>query len=239
MDFERFDRASALCDSGETEESMREFEALALQATNDDERGLAIHYQANSALLLGRVKEARKLWLRATTMGTGPFSDALDARLCIAEGRSEEAVQKLTTFLRTYVELRSPGNWNAYADAQRDLGRLLFNLERFPEALGPLNGALELAEEGDRRKEICFYLGVCHYFDGKLEEAETKLIESLPADRSDQWWVHAQFYLGCVYYKQRSYLKARWSFEASLSFIDDSDTELKEKVLKWLAAIPL
>jgi len=162
----------------------------------------------------------------------------LDASLCVAEGKPEEAVKKLKNFLIDHVDLRSASEWNAYSGAQDDLGRLLFKMERYREAVDPLEGALASTKAGEGW-QICFYLGVCHLFNGKLEEAEAKLIASLPANRSDPWWVQAQYYLGCVYFKQGSYLKARWAFEASLSFVDDSDAELKEKVLSWLAKIPM
>jgi len=238
MDFERFDRASALYDLGRAQDALREFEALAEQASSEDDRCLALLYKANCLEDLGRVSEARQFWLQATAIRTSPYSEVLDASLCIAEGKPEEALKKLKNFLIDHVDLQSASEWNAYSGAQNELGRLLFNMERYREAVGPLEGALASTRAG-QRWQICFYLGVCHLFNGKLEEAEAKLIESLPANRSDPWWVQAQYYLGCVYFKQGSYLKARWSFEASLSFIDDSDTDFKEKVLSWLGKIPL
>jgi len=116
------------------------------------------------------------------------------------------------------------------------LGQLLFNLGRYAEAVDPLEGALTIAE-GDHRKTLCYYLGVCHYTTGKLEVAESELIQSLPENRHDPWWVHAQYHLGCSYFQRRAYLEARQAFELCDFFMDDADTEMKQNVSMWLAAI--
>ena len=237
MDFERFDRATALSKAGRLEDALREFVTLAAQSSDDDEERLAILYQANCLLHLNRVVEARQLWSEATARQSSPYSEVLDAKLCVVEGNREDAVRKLRDFLDVHEDLRSEGEWSAYAGAQDELGRLLFELERYEEAIKPLEGSLAAGGAGEGR-QICFYLGVCHLMNERWKDAEKRLLESLPPDCTDSWWVQAQYYLGRLYYNTGEYSKAKRSLEMCRNFMDQSDGAFKGKVLEWLAKIP-
>jgi len=236
MDTERFARAVALRDGGKEEDALREFEALASRATDAFYKGSLLLNQANCLWRLGRLEEAREQWSQATAIWRTPFTEFLDACMCVTEGKSEEAVDKLMVFLKSHIDLKESEHQKVYFDAQDELGQLLFNLGRYAEAVDPLEGALTIAE-GDHRKTLCYYLGVCHYTTGKLEVAESELIQSLPENRHDPWWVHAQYHLGCSYFQRRAYLEARQAFELCDFFMDDADTEMKQNVSMWLAAI--
>ena len=155
--------------------------------------------------------------------------------MCVTEGKSEEAVDKLRAFLRSHTDLKESDRQKVYFDAQDELGQLLFNLGRHAEAVDPLEGALTIAE-GDHRKTLCYYLGVCHYSTGKWKAAESELIQSLPENRHDPWWVHAQYHLGCSYFQRHAYLDAKQAFELCDCFMDEADTEMKQNVSRWLAA---
>jgi tetratricopeptide (TPR) repeat protein len=199
VDFERFQRAIGLRDSGGEEAALHEFEALVSSESDSYDKASLLLNQANCLWRLGRLREARERLAESMSLWATPFAEFLDACLCISEGKKEEAVRKLTTFLVNRTALRESGDEDTYGAAQDELGRLLFELGRYADAIGPLEGALTLADE-DQRKMLCFYLGVCQYENRHWQAAEQRLIESLPTDHRDPWWRQAQFYLGLCHF---------------------------------------
>jgi len=106
MDTERFARAVALRDGGKEEDALREFEALASRATDAFYKGSLLLNQANCLWRLGRLEEAREQWSQATAIWRTPFTEFLDACMCVTEGKSEEAVDKLMVFLKSHIDLK-------------------------------------------------------------------------------------------------------------------------------------
>lgn len=98
-------------------------------------------------------------------------------------------------FLENHPELKEQSAADTYADAQYELGRLLFEAGRYRDAICHLEGALALAK-GDNRKMICYRLGRCHFENEDWGAAEKRLTESLPEDPRDPWWRHTQYCLG-------------------------------------------
>jgi len=233
MDFERFDRANSLSRSGQLETASQEFEALAQEAEDQDDKNLALFYQAGCLQGLGRISEARRLWSVVTAFRTSPGTEVLDASLCISEGKQTEALQKLTRFLEDHVDLRIPGEWNAYSDAQYELGKLLFSLERDEEAIKPLEGVLASAK-GDEGRYVRYLLGLCYYTLELLDKAEEYLL-SVEMSGADSWWVRANFYLGCIYFKKGNSRKAKKSFEVCERFKAELDPELRPTLARWLS----
>lgn len=227
MDSERFERAVAMRDAGKEEDALREFEALADLESDQQGKSSLLLNQANCFWRLGRLKEARERWSQSTAIWRTPFADLLDARICLTEGKTEEGVCKLTLFLENHLGLKQSSDQDIYVDAQDELGRLLFDLGRYADAVAPLEGALSLAE-GDLRKRLCFYLGACHYKNEHWQAAEEKLIESLPVDHADPWWAQAQYYRGVCHYKTGKLQAAEWELIQSLP--DNRDDPL------WLHA---
>jgi tetratricopeptide (TPR) repeat protein len=87
----------------------------------------------------------------------------------------------------------------------------------------------------DRKRNLCFYLGVCHRKNGHLEAAEDKLMQSLPSDRRDPSWARSQYQLGCLFYEQGAFLEAKKAFELCAFFMDATDLEMKRSVPDRLA----
>jgi len=215
MDSERFERAITLRDAGREEDALREFEALADLASDTQEKGSLIANQATCFWRLGRLKEARQRLSEAAGLWTNLYTEFVDACLSVAEGKNDDALRKLTLFLENHADIKQSSDQDIYVDAQDELGRLLFDLGRYADAVSPLEGALSLAE-GDLRKKLCFYLGACHYKNEHWQAAEEKLIESLPVDHADPWWAQAQYYRGVCHYKTGKLEAAEWELIQSL-----------------------
>lgn len=152
-----------LRDAGKNEDALREFEALGDLASNEYERCEFLLQQANCLYRLDRTAEARHRLSEAEKIGTFPSTELMDARLCISEGVRDEAVRKLFRFLQNHVGLRQSSEEGTYVCALEELSRLLIDLGRHAEAVGLLDEALSLsAVEGDQRKRLSFYLGICN-----------------------------------------------------------------------------
>src|SRR6266700_3507336 len=98
MDDGRFERAIELRNQGKEEDALREFEAMAEVTPNPQEAGSLLLNQANCLWRLGRLKEARERLSDASILWTSPFTEFVDACLCVTEGKTEEAVRKLYLF---------------------------------------------------------------------------------------------------------------------------------------------
>ena len=235
MDSERFQHAVALRDTGNEEDALREFEALADLESDPHEKADLIGNQANCLSRLGRLKEARQRLSKAERIGgPSPFRDFLDAYMTVTEGNREEAVEKLTVALRKHRDLKESDHRKAYFDAQDELAWLLYGLGRYADAVSAFEEALTSAA-GDQHKKLSCYLGICYYKTGKLKDAEEKLIQSLPDSPADSWWFSAQYELGCTYFGQGAYVKAKKTFELCAFYVNENDVEMKENVSRWLA----
>ena len=235
MDSARFDRAIALRDAGKDEDALMEFDALAAITLNTEEKSSLLANGATCLARLGRFNEARRHLSEAERCWTNPYTEFADACLCVFEGKRDEAARKLALFLQKYSGVKELVGEEIYADAQKRLGLLLFELDRFTQAVHPLQEALRSAE-GDQHRSLCFYLGVCHLRNGHLDVAEEKLIQSLPTDYSDPLWSQAQYNLGNLYFQRGAYLNAKKAFELCEAFVGDADVQMKESVSIWLDA---
>jgi tetratricopeptide (TPR) repeat protein len=237
VDSERFQHAMSLRMAGKEQDALQELETLASLATDPCEYSSLLLGQATCLLGLGRVKEARQRWLESARRWTNLYTELIDAYLCAEEGKREEAVHKLTRILESYSELGEPGNEDTYSEASEWLGQQLSWLKRYAEAVQPFKKALAFPETDERKRQLSFYLGICYLQIGNLAEAEQKLTESLPPKCDDPQWAEVQFQLGCLYFQQRAYVKAKKAFELCEFFADETNTELKQKLSGWLADI--
>jgi tetratricopeptide (TPR) repeat protein len=236
MNHERYMRAMEFRDQGNEENALRELDALAREASDTEERASLELAQITCLARLGRLEEARQRWHDATrTLSKPPYVDFVDACLCVSEGKTEEALQKLTAFQQNHsqMQLIDP---ELYSDAEERLGLLLYGMRRFSEAVGPLERALALAKGDANRRRICYYIGSSNFECGDFKAAEPRFAESLLLDRRVPLWAQAQYYLGHIYFKKGAYFKAQRAFGLCECFMDGSDTRLKEEVLSWLAA---
>lgn len=238
MDSGRFQQAVALRLAGRYEESLREVEALTSIETDTYYKSSLLLGQATCLAWLGRLKEARQRWSESARLWSNQYTELVDAYLCAGEGKCEEATCKLIRFLKNHEnDLREPGNEDTYSEASERLSYLLFEAKRYEASIHYLNDALIFPASDRRKRQLCFYLGMCHLETGDPEAAERKLIESLPANFEDPLWAQVQFQLGRVYFQQGCYAKAKQAFESCEFFSDEANTELKQGISTWLARI--
>lgn len=83
MDYDRFKRAMKLRDAGEVAAALEELEALERPPLDDGDHPTLFLNQANCLWRLGRLTEARQRWSEEAELLTGPFTEILDAWLCI------------------------------------------------------------------------------------------------------------------------------------------------------------
>lgn len=229
-------RAMEFRGQGNEEDALRELDELAREASDTEERASLELSQITCLARLGRLDEARQRWHDATrTLTNRPYVDFLDACLSVSEGKTEEALQKLTAFLRNHSQMQMIDP-ELYSDAEERLGLLLYGMRRFSDAVDPLERALASAKGDANKRRISYYIGSSNYESGDLKAAEPRFAESLLLDRRDPLWAQAQYYLGHIYFKKAAYFKAKKAFEMCECFMDESDTRLKEEVLSWLAA---
>jgi len=225
-----------LRDQGKEEDALRELEALANVTPDPDDKASLELNQITCLRRLGRLQEARqRLGAAMRTLTNPPYADFIDACLSVSEGQIEEALQKLRAFLQNHIGMRLIDP-ELYSDAQERLGLLLYQMRRFPDAIGPLEQALTLTKDDAIRRRLCYYIGSSNFECGDFQAAEPRFAESLLLDRRDPLWAQAQYYLGHIYFKKGAYFKAQRAFGLCECFMDDSDTRLKEEVLSWLAA---
>lgn len=237
MDWEGFQRATLLWQSGRNDEALREFEELYAGANDHEEKSSLLLNQARCLLDSGRVKEARERWSAAIAYWDNLYVQLFDAALSEAEGEQAEVTRKLSLLLeRNRSYLKQSGEEETYFNVCRKLGYLLFEAERYADAIQPLNEAAGLAQTAECKRELCRYLGFCYLEILNLDAAEQKFIESVPSSPDDPWWAKAQFNLGRVYFQRGAYAKAKDAFERS-QFFGHEDPELKHGVTVWLARI--
>ncbi len=232
---ERITRAIALHEAGKVEDALKEFEELASMTVDAQMKSSLLGNQANCLSRLGRFKEARQRLSEAEKHWTNVYTEFLDACLYIGEGKPEDALRELTRFLENYPDLKKSNDQDLYSEAQERVGLLYCQLERYLDAVDPLQEALSLPGTDDLKRDLCFYLGVCHRQNGNLEAAEDKLMQSLPTDTRGPSWTRSQYQLGCVLFERGAYLEAKKAFELSAFFMDGTDLELKRSVPEWLA----
>jgi tetratricopeptide (TPR) repeat protein len=236
VDSERFQRAVALRLAGNHQEALEELEALSSGELDSQYKSSLLLGQAVCLLGLHRVKEARQRWSGSVGYWRYLYTDFVDAILCEEEGKSDEAMRKLAQLLENSgAELREPGNEETYSDVSERLGNLLFGSKRYEEAAYHLNEALAFPETDERKRQLSRYLGICYLEIANFEVAENRLIESLPPDCADPSWTKGQYQLGCLYFKQREYAKAKKAFELCYFFTDDAP--LKANAAEWITGI--
>ena len=196
MDIPRYSHANALREAGRETEALEEFEAQAEAEPDERERNELIRNQANCLWRLGRLKEARQRLCEAEKAGRTPAGELLDAYICVSEGNTHDAEQKLIAFVKTHADLKNSEHEYIYFCAQHELGKLFYDLGRFAEAVARFSEALAISDGTPWRRWLCFHLGVCYYATGEWNTAIEKLTESLPEDQTDSWWAEAQYYLG-------------------------------------------
>ena len=232
---DRFQKALSLQDAGKNEEALREFEAMSNELSDEYDKSRLPLYEVGCLVSLGRVSEARQRWSVAANYSADWYTDLIDAYLCHEEGKHEEAFDKLTRLLDDQQgELRKPENGGYYSEASERLGYLLFDAKQYGEAASRLTDALKTSDKEEIKRKISLYLGIAHLETSNLDEAEKRLVQSLPPNYNDPIWAKAQFHLGRLYFERGAYLTAKEAFEACELLA--KETKLKQTAAHWLNA---
>jgi tetratricopeptide (TPR) repeat protein len=239
MDIPRYWRAIKLQNCGQHTDALREFELLTPLTSDPQWKCNLLVCQTTSLWQLGRLQEARQRLAEAILFSSNVYTEHLDACLTIGEGKRREGMEMLAEFLKVHPDLKDSKNTDErhlYFDACERLGYVLFESERYAEAISFLDEALTDTAGHDRRK-LCYFLGVCNGKVGSIEKAKALLTESLSPDPNDPLWVHGQYQLGCLYAREGKIPSAIESFKLCKSMADTVDQEFKDNLLAWLSKL--
>jgi tetratricopeptide (TPR) repeat protein len=239
IDWERFQEAMALRDSGREEEAIRELRAMAQEALDPDEKAAHILGEAVSLLRLGRLDEARKCNRRAADVavsrGIRARIDFNEAVICWEERKFKESFGVLNKMLKDYSELLStPDFRDLYEKVHQRRAILLAEFDRQREARPLLEEALSFQLDADDKALLLYYLGVALYKLGDKLGAKTRFLEAQQGRPDDYGSISSRFYLGVIYSEEGAYGKALQEFEwveprVSLTGIP------KDRIYGWLA----
>jgi len=239
MDWERYQKALALEDSGREEEAIRELRAMAEEAIDPDEKAAHIFGEAVCLLRLGRLDEARKCNRRAADVsvsdGMRARTDSCEAVTYWEERKFKESFDVLNKMLKDYSGLLStPDFRDLYEMVHQRRAILLAEFGRQREARPLLEEALSFQLDADDKALLLYYLGVALYKLGDKPGAKTRFLEALQGRPDDYGSISSRFYLGVIYSEEGAYGKALQEFgrvelKVSLTGIP------KGRVYGWLA----
>lgn len=235
MDTERFNRALSLLNSGDAAAALQEFSLLGNLESNREEKSSLLLNQVPCLMSLGRIEEARQRWLESAAYGRNLYTDYIDIFLCLMEDKTDEALQKLAEFVNDREDLARSDHEDLYSDAAEEFGYLLFEKQRYDDAIEPFKRALFNPETRRAQKENSLYLAMCYIQTDKLDVAERTFAQILPIDCEDQLWPTVQYQLGRLFYKKGSYARARKAFE--LSQLSTPEEDLRANASLWLSHI--
>lgn len=204
LDNDPFVVALRLGFENQEERAIEQLRALLSDATNDEERGWIVIYEARFLGQLLRVAEARvrladvrRLWTRT------PEHDARiavgEAVLYEVEGDPARTLAELDKILKEYSarwhlsELHEP-----YEEIQANRGRLLVGQGQWKEALPLLEETLR-SEKG-KPGEFYYNLGYCYFMAEEWDKSEQFLKEALANKVDPKFACSTHYYLGRVYY---------------------------------------
>jgi len=228
LDNDPFVVALRLGFANQEEEAIRRLRELLGSATDDEQRGWIIIYEARFLGQLLRVAEARVRLAEVRRLWTStPEHDTRiavgEAALYEAEGNQARALTEFTKILKDYAgQWHTPDLQESYEEVQANRGRLLVVQDRWKEAL-PL---LEETLRSDKGKSGEFYynLGYCYFMAEDWEKAESFLNEALIRELPRKFWCAAHYYLGRVHYCRSEFEQAVKDFQTAEKYAADSAT---------------
>jgi tetratricopeptide (TPR) repeat protein len=239
MDQERVKRAAALRDSGNAEEALREFRAMAREAVDPDGKAVCSLGEGGCFEEMGKFEEARRCYRQAVAISPRDEirsrADFSEAQICWQEKRFEESLRILDNILNRYSALlRAPDDRDLYEQVQFRRGILLTEFSRPREARPLLEEALSFDPSLVDTRQARYYLGLALFQLGEKKAAKARFLELLPGSDDDYCTMLARYYLGIIYSEEGAYAKALLEFEhvephASRAHIS------KDKIYGWLA----
>jgi tetratricopeptide (TPR) repeat protein len=238
LDWEQFERAIHLEESGCIEGALAQFEGLiGTSADPEDNQTLYLNI-AKCLRSLKRYSEAKAFITKAYELGTGPavpyvkFADALIER---EVGNLPEASQKLLRLLADFPEVQTDTTYaELRTDVMGELGFVLFQLSEFARA----RPVLEFVATRDYFKgEVYFSLGACCYELRDFGIAEHYLQLAVSSSGiSPSRLIMAHYYLALTYRANRKLLAAKKELKWCLAH-DSNDLTGPERIINVLVSV--
>jgi tetratricopeptide (TPR) repeat protein len=238
LNWEQFERAINLEESGRIEGALAQFEGL-IGTSADPRDNQTLYLNIVKCLRsLKRYPEARAFITKAYELGTGPaipyvkFADAVIER---EVGNLPEASRKLFCLIADFREMQTDAT---YAELKTyvmgELGFVLFQLSEFARA----RPVLEFVATRDYFKgEVYFSLGACCYELRDFGIAEHYLQLAVSSSGiSPSRLVMAHYYLALTYRANRKLLAAKEELEWSLAH-DSNGLTGPERIINVLVSV--
>jgi tetratricopeptide (TPR) repeat protein len=222
MDSTRFDNANKLWAAGRNEEAAREFQAMAEEADNPDEKAATLANEHRCYLQIGQLDKANEVMRQIRSLPVQDnfvrlIIDVGDAFMTTQMGKLKEGVRKFEIILESnQEELRNPENRHLYEAVQESRGITLTNLGRYTEALPILKEAVSFTNDKFDPELVHFYLGVCYQGISDTASAKEALLRAISLDLSNDFEADARYRLGVLYFVSGAPAQAKHHLEAAL-----------------------
>jgi len=244
----RFRRAMDLMDEAKHAEALGQFDALLPRLIGED-RLAALYWKARTLACLREWNQASRCLDEALSQvdANSKLSICLkleSALLRHAENEPEKAALEIRWLTDHYGDkLKAPDLFWIYVKTKTELGEILLNAGRYPEAIVELEEALGFEDRPLHRYYIYFWLGLAahrggnldrakDYFEGALREAQNAPAEGIsPSQAAD-----LRYNLALIAYKQRRFSEARRELEytAAVPFRDEELSRVIGKLKAYL-----
>ena len=242
MDSERFEKAKKLEEDGRTEDALREYTAMALEAVDHDEKAALLANELKCLCRLGQLDKAegalaqiRELPLRDPYVRL--VVDFGEACLTALIQQPEAAASKFKAILDSNRELLAgPEQRDLYEGIQERRAFELVRLEKYDEALPILKEALSFTGEESDQQFVQFYLGVCYAAASDPNLAKESFLHAIRLGLDSQFEASARYRLARLYFNSGAFAQAKFHLESALLVSEGvADLELKRDIYRSLS----
>jgi len=236
MDIQRFQKAISLRDSGRLQDAVGEFDAMARETTDANEKASLLINEVRCYSGLGYFSEAERVLsetheLRPDDVVVRLNVDFGGACLAAQKRETEKAALVFGRILRDYSEiLGTPEYRDLYEDIQQRRASAMVDVGRCAEAVPILRAARSFNSlKKEILQQVKLDLGICHAALGESVLAEEEFLEVINFGFNNEIEAQARFRLGIVYFTKREFLKAKQQLEAILRLYQDEIASLPRK----------
>ncbi len=237
MDWVRFQKATALRDSGRAEDAAREFHLLEAEVDSTNERAALLMNEHTCYCDLGRLDEAQRLMTQIRTLETTDLVVRLvvdfgEACMHIQMGQTGKGLSEFQEILALYPELLQSSHRNLYESIQRRRGVSLSKLNRHSEALPLLSEASAFANlVAEDKQEIHFYLGICYDQLREWVSAKEHYLQAIGLELNSDLEAHARYQVAIIYFNAGAFAQAKHHLEAVLQARDGDVPNLPKQYI--------
>jgi tetratricopeptide (TPR) repeat protein len=237
MDWVRFQKATALRDSGRAEDAVREFHLLEAEVGSTDERAALLMNEHTCYCDLGRLDEAQRLMTQIHTLETTDLHVRLvvdfgEACMHIQMGQIGKGLSEFQEILARYPDLLQSSHRYLYESIQRRRGVSFCNLNRRSEALPLLREASAFANLlAEDKQEIHFYLGICYDQLREWVSAKEHYLQAIGVGLKSDLEAHAQYRVALIYFNTSAFAQAKHHLEAILQARDSDIPNLPKQYI--------